>query len=107
MRQHELGYNAFHLAPIQQTGASKSYYSLFSHLDLSEDLFTGTREEKYKQLETVLLCLKQKGIIFFVDIILNHASFDSEWVSDDPRTLFTCDNTPMLYTGFLVDEVIY
>lgn len=31
-RQIELGYNAFHLAPIQKTGESNSYYSLKSHL---------------------------------------------------------------------------
>jgi hypothetical protein len=30
--QHEIGYNAFHFAPIQQTGASNSYYSLKSQL---------------------------------------------------------------------------
>jgi glycogen debranching enzyme len=30
--QHDLGYNAFHFAPIQQTGASNSYYSLKSQL---------------------------------------------------------------------------
>lgn len=30
--QNTLGYNAFHFAPIQQTGASNSYYSLKSQL---------------------------------------------------------------------------
>ena len=30
--QMGLGYNAFHLVPIQQTGESNSYYSLKSHL---------------------------------------------------------------------------
>jgi hypothetical protein len=39
----ELGYNSFHLAPIQQTGLSKSYYSLKDHLDLSSDIFEGTK----------------------------------------------------------------
>ena len=39
LRQMELGYNSFHFAPIQQTGQSKSYYSLKDHLDLSDDIF--------------------------------------------------------------------
>ena len=43
LRQMELGYNAFHFAPIQQTGQSKSYYSLKDHLDLSDDIFEGTK----------------------------------------------------------------
>lgn len=43
LRQMDLGYNSFHFAPIQQTGNSKSYYSLKDHLDLADDLFTGTK----------------------------------------------------------------
>lgn len=42
--QKALGYNTFHLAPIQQTGASNSYYSLKSHLDLSDFVFSGSPE---------------------------------------------------------------
>lgn len=73
----DLGYNSFHLAPIQQTGESKSYYSLKDHLDLSDDLFSGSREEKKKQLGDILGGLKKKGVVFFVDIVLNHCSFDA------------------------------
>jgi hypothetical protein len=42
-KQMELGYNAFHLAPIQETGASNSYYSLKNHLELSDKVFKGTK----------------------------------------------------------------
>jgi len=73
----DLGYNAFHFAPIQQTGESKSYYSLKDHLDLSDDLFSGKKEEKKKQLIEILSGLKKKGVAFFIDIVLNHCSFDS------------------------------
>jgi len=34
-RQIELGYNAFHFAPIQETGYSKSYYSIFDQHTLA------------------------------------------------------------------------
>lgn len=77
LRQMDLGYNAFHFAPIQQTGGSKSYYSLKDHLDLSDDLFSGKKEEKKKQLIEILSGLKKKGVAFFIDIVLNHCSFDS------------------------------
>lgn len=40
-RQTDLGYNAFHFAPIQQTGYSKSYYSIFDQLVLASDIFSG------------------------------------------------------------------
>ena len=106
-KQKELGYNAFHLAPIQETGASKSYYSLKSHLDLSSDLFTGNRQEKYEQLGTILKKLKDERVVMFVDIVLNHTSFDSDWVKQSTDSVFTPENTPMLYPAFFVDQVIY
>lgn len=46
-------------------------------------------------------------MVFFIDIILNHTSFDSDWVKDSPDACFTVENTPMLYTAFLVDQVIF
>ena len=52
--QMGLGYNAFHLVPIQQTGESNSYYSLKSHLELSDHLFKGSQEEKNSQLKNFL-----------------------------------------------------
>jgi len=55
----------------------------------------------------VLTPLKAKGMVFFVDIILNHTSFDSDWVKDSPDAVFTYENTPMLYTAFLVDQLIF
>lgn len=38
-KQMELGYNSFHFAPLQETGISKSYYSLHDQLELSSDVF--------------------------------------------------------------------
>lgn len=37
--QANLGYNAFHFAPIQQLGASMSLYSIKDQLSLSKELF--------------------------------------------------------------------
>ena len=54
IRQMDLGYNSFHFAPIQQTGESKSYYSLKDHLDYSDDIFEGSREDKKRQLQGIL-----------------------------------------------------
>jgi hypothetical protein len=44
---------------------------------------------------------------FFIDIVLNHTSFDSEWIRYFPNAVFTPLNTPMLFTAYLVDEVIF
>jgi glycogen debranching enzyme len=88
-RQMALGYNAFHLAPIQQNGESNSYYSLKSHLELSDYLFEGSAEEKNRQLQSVLEPLKKEGVAFIIDIVLNHTSHDSEWVQTEPDAVYT------------------
>jgi len=46
-------------------------------------------------------------MVFFIDIVVNHTSFDSEWIRDSPDATFTYQNTPMLYTAYLVDDVIF
>lgn len=46
-------------------------------------------------------------MVFIIDVILNHTSFDSEWIQSQPNSVFTVRNTPMLHTAYLVDSVIY
>ena len=55
----------------------------------------------------MLAPLKHEGVAFIIDIVLNHTSFDSEWIKSSPEAVFTVDNTSMLYTAFLVDEIIF
>lgn len=69
-------------------------------MDLSDDLFFGNKEEKKKQLVQILDELKKKGVVFFVDIVLNHCSFDSEWIRDHPDAVYTPQNTPVLRPAF-------
>jgi hypothetical protein len=70
-------------------------------------LFSGSTEEKNAQLKSVLEEMKKEGMVFFIDIILNHTSFDSEWIKSEPDAVYTIDNTPMLYPSFLVDSTIF
>jgi glycogen debranching enzyme len=106
-KQMNLGYNAFHLAPIQQTGFSNSYYAIKNQLELDDRLFSGKQKEKEKQMLGVLEPLRKEGVAFIIDIVLNHTSFDSEWIQSSPEAVFTVENTPMLYSAYLVDEAIY
>ena len=51
--------------------------------------------------------MKKQGAIFFIDIVLNHTSFDSEWIKSNPSSAYTIHNTPQLTSAFEVDKAIY
>ena len=75
------GYNAFHLAPIQELGISNSLYCIKNHCKLSQALFDSTDpKEQWKELETVLKNVREKyGCLFFIDIVLNHCAKNADW----------------------------
>jgi glycosidase len=54
------------------------YDIIYDQLELSSDVFVGD-----SKLEALLAKYQQKGIIFFLDIVLNHTSFDSEWIKEN------------------------
>ena len=58
-------------------------------------------------MNKILTELKSKGVVFFIDIVLNHCSFDSEWIRDHPDAVYTPENTPILIPAFEVDDIIY
>ena len=39
--------------------------------------------------------------------MLNHTSFDSGWVKENPSAVYTIQNTPHLTSAFEVDSTIY
>lgn len=44
--------------------------------------------------------------MFFVDILLNHTSFDSEWIQKHPDATFTIENTPKLTSAYILDKAV-
>jgi glycogen debranching enzyme len=78
--QVQLGYRAFHFPPIQQLGESGSLYAIKDQLRLNSEVFSGAT---LADLKKVLGHLHEKGVLFFVDTLLNHTSFDSEWLNDN------------------------
>lgn len=78
-----LGYNAFHFPPLQELGGSNSYYSIADQHQLNPQLFPMESKERYSELETFVKEYNDRGIYFFVDIVLNHTSTNSKWLLDD------------------------
>ena len=45
--------------------------------------------------------------IFFTEIILNHTSYDSEWLLDNPDSFYNLENTPQLGSAYALDDAMY
>jgi len=51
----------------------------------------------------VLEQFQKENIIFFIDIVLNHTSFDSDWIKENSSSFFTTKNTPLLTSAYELD----
>lgn len=49
---------------------------------------------------------KEQGALSFVDILLNHTSYDSEWLLDLPDAVYNQHNTPQLAAAIQLDRAI-
>lgn len=110
----DVGYNAIHFCPFQSRGASNSPYSIHNQLELSDDLFTPEENTKLSQDEKwPLFChfMKQlshefPSMKFISDIVWNHTSFDSSWLSEHPECGYSPDLLPHLKPAVLLDVAI-
>jgi glycogen debranching enzyme len=45
-------------------------------------------------------------MLSLVDIVLNHTADNSQWIVDQPDATYNLENTPHLYSAWLLDEAI-
>ncbi|RKP03966.1 hypothetical protein CXG81DRAFT_8863 [Caulochytrium protostelioides] len=105
------GYNAVHLAPVSERGASDSPYSLRDQLRLAPDLFPphvgpsdSEREAFAKQ--TLDRLQAQYGIYGFVDVVWNHTASDSPWLNQHPEAGYNLETAPHLESAYVVDRAL-
>jgi len=46
------------------------------------------------------------NLLSFIDIVLNHTSFDSTWLPDHPDAAYNIDSCPHLYSAYLYDKAL-
>ena len=103
-QQSRLGYNTFHLTPVQKLGASGNCYCIANHNELSSDIFGDLEETQKKQsLLKVVNEFKSQGVGFVVDIVLNHISVDSELLSKCPDACYNLENSQYLRVAYELD----
>ncbi|CAI2359529.1 unnamed protein product [Moneuplotes crassus] len=109
--QRDLGYNAIHLTPIQHYGESMSHYSIADQLSIDdwyfEDSSSLTTEEKFEKLKYHINKMQiESGMLFFIDIVLNHTAGNSSWVKEHPEATYNTDNCPHLTSAYVLDKAI-
>eukprot|EP00053_Salpingoeca_punica_P015824 m.146643 g.146643 ORF g.146643 m.146643 type:complete len:1557 (-) comp16812_c0_seq2:328-4998(-) len=106
----ESGYNAIHLSPVQELGASKSAYCLRHH-DRLDPVAQGNLEPKDAQDKLVALlrrCRMSKseggmGLLVFQDVVWNHAAADAPWLAEHPDCGYNLVNSPWLWPAVVFD----
>ncbi|KAI8324294.1 glycogen debranching enzyme [Martensiomyces pterosporus] len=105
----KMGYNMLHFIPMQQRGGSDSPYSLYSQLELSDDLFDEklTAREKEQQLRMAILEMAHKHRMLAVtDMVWNHTAYNSDWLRDHPEAGFNLENSPHLRSAYELDAAL-
>lgn len=96
-RQQKLGYNAIHLTPIQTYGESMSHYSLANQIEIDNWFYDEednlSAEDKFEKLKFIINNLQiETGMLFFIDIVLNHTAGNSEWIKKHPDATYNTEN---------------
>ena len=105
----KLKYNFVHFTPIQQLGISESLYCLRDNTKINNIFFNTdlSEEEKEKMMKEQLDKGREEyGIGSLVDIVLNHASDNSEWLRDHPECGYNLENTPWLNCAYEFDKIL-
>lgn len=106
--QFSLGYNFFHITPIQVLGGSQSLYCIKEPTNLSDSLFPGMNtSQKYAALGNIMEILDSKGIGCMIDIVLNHCAYNSEFVEEYPEATYNLVNCPYLKSAYQLDKALH
>ena len=105
-----LKYNFVHFTPIQQLGLSESLYCLRDNTKINNIFFNSDNLPEEQKLNLMKEQLDKGrdiyGIGSLVDIVLNHASDNSEWLGEHPECGYNLENTPWLNCAYEFDKVL-
>ena len=105
----KLKYNFIHFTPIQKLGISESLYCIRDNTEINDIFFEGevSKEEKLDKFkESLDKCRDKYGMGSIVDIVLNHAADNSDWLAEHPECGYNLVNTPWLNCAYSLDKVL-
>ncbi|CAG9319806.1 unnamed protein product [Blepharisma stoltei] len=106
--QRGIGYNLFHLTPIQELGQSQNLYSINDPNKLNPELFPGPESEESKiyALQNILAQLEGEGIGCIQDIVLSHVAEGSDFLEEYPNATYNLINSPYLAAAYELDKAL-
>lgn len=106
--QISLGYNFFHITPVQELGGSHSLYCIKDPNTLNPTLFSGyDKEGAYTRLAETINEIDSLGAACMVDVVLNHIAYDTEFIEQHPEASYNLENCPYLRAAYALDKALY
>lgn len=105
----ESGYNVIHFTPLQELGMSNSSYSISDQLMLNSE-FTHQRNSlvTWKEVKNFVSEMQRDwSMLSVTDVVWNHTSKNSEWLTKYPESAFNLKNCPYLRPAYILDRAIY
>lgn len=101
------GYNVVHFTPLQALGASNSAYALNDLSTLNPVFSTDDRKIDFGDIQQLVKHLNDEhGLLSFTDLVFNHISTESHWLSDHPECIYNLNNSPHLKPAYILDRCL-
>lgn len=79
-----MNFNCIYLNPFNETGNSRSLYAIKSHYKLNPEFLNETDPFDFSPVKDFTHECKRNGITVIIDLVINHASNESELVREYP-----------------------
>ena len=84
-RARAMGFNWIFINPIQQSGSSRSIYSIKDYWAVDKRMLDPAAGAPADQLRGMIATVRGAGMSLMTDLVINHTAFDSPLVSEHPR----------------------
>ena len=106
----KLKYNFIHFTPIQELGDSQSLYCHKDNNIINNCFFSNENLSEEEKLQSFTESLEKARSKYklgsVIDIVLNHVSYDNEWVKKNPECGFNLENAPWLNCSYALDKIL-
>jgi starch synthase (maltosyl-transferring) len=86
-----MDFNWIYVNPFNETCTSRSLYAIKSHYKLNPEFLNGTDPSDFSPVKEFTSVCKKAGITVIIDLVINHASNESDLVREHPNWFKWCN----------------